>query len=272
MTSSARQIPFRYYVGYSLVALTRLLRRVLDQIRRVVALPEQLALVIWTPREIARSSKANWDSCSYVRGYARLDQWLDAREFALVERYFSKSGSVLNLACGAGREVLLLGRRGMSVIACDWSPGMIAEARRRAQDAKLPARFAVADLMQDLPYAENAFDYLYLSGYGYLFPRWRRVRFLRQAHLVLKPGGVFIIAFPPAREDPGIPAGPSEWLFMRLRRWAPFNRAYEPGDRCVGGTLVHYFRSAELAGEFQEAEFLVKEWLWDEGYAVLVKL
>src|SRR3989442_7920893 len=133
---------------------------------------------------------------------------------------------------------------------------MIAEARRRAEDAKLPARFAVADLMQDLPYAENAFDYLYLSGYGYLFPRWRRVRFLRQAYLVLKPGGVFIIAFPPAREDPGIPAGPSEWLFMRLRRWAPFNRAYEPGGRCIGGGLLPTLCLAGLAGGGPEAEIL----------------
>src|SRR3989449_10354242 len=102
----------------------------------------------------------------------------------------------------------------MSVIACDWSRGMIAEARRRALDAKLPARFAVADLMQDLPYAENAFDYLYLSGYGYLFPGWRRVRFLRQGYLVLKPGGVFIIAFPPGREDAGGTSGLQGWAFF----------------------------------------------------------
>jgi len=131
----------------------------------------------------------------------------------------------------------------------------------------------VADLMDDLPYPDHAFDYLLLTNvaYSYLFPRWRRVRFLRQAHAILKHGGIFIISFAPARGDPRIPAGLSEWLFMRLRRWGLFNREYEPGD-CFEGCLLHFFRSEELAQEFQEAEFLIKEWLWDQGYAVLVKL
>jgi SAM-dependent methyltransferase len=168
---------------------------------------------------------------------------------------------------------LLLAKRGLRVMACDWSPLMIAEARRRAQAAHLSVRFAVADLY-DLPYPENAFDYLLLTNFSYscLFPKWRRVRFLRQAHSVLKAGGIFILSFTPASGDPRIPAGLSEWLFMRLRRWAPFNREYEPGDRFVGATFTHFFRSEELAQEFQEARFLVKDWLWDEGYAVLVKL
>ena len=266
------RVSLRYALGYSLVVLSRLLRKVFDQIRRVVALPEQCALIIWTPSEIARCSRGVWDSASYVQGYARMGGWLDAKEHALVEQYFSQHGEVLNMACGAGREVLLLARRGMNVTACDWSSRMVGEARRRAQEAHVRARFAVADLMQDLPYPEKAFDYLFLSGYGYLFPRWRRIRFLKQAHSVLKFGGVFIVGFPPAEDDPGIPAGPSEWLFTRLRRWAPFNREYAPGDRLVAGAFIHFFRSQELAEEFQEARFLIKERLWDEGYAVLVKL
>jgi SAM-dependent methyltransferase len=149
---------------------------------------------------------------------------------------------------------------------------MIAEARRRAQETNLTVLIAVADMV-DLPYREQAFDYLLLTNiaYSYIFPRWRRVRFLRQAHSVLKPGGIFIISFAPASGDPGIPAGLSEWLFMRLRRWAPLNREYEPGD-CFADTFIHFFRPEELCQEFQEAQFLIKEWLWDRGYAVLVKL
>jgi len=150
---------------------------------------------------------------------------------------------------------------------------MIAEARRRAQEANLPVRFAVADLTHDLPYPEKAFDYLFLTNiaYSYIFPRWRRVRFLRQAHSLLKPDGVFIISFATASGESRIPAGLLEWLFMRLRRWASFNREYEPGDRFAGDGFVHIFRFEELAQEFQEARFLVKEWLWEQCYAVLTK-
>jgi len=202
-----------------------------------------------------------------------MDDWLGVTEERLVETYFTNDGELLNVACGAGREALLLARRGLRVTACDWSPRMIEEAKRRAREANLSVRFAVANLF-DLPYSEKAFDYLLLTniGYSYLFPRRRRVRFLRQAHAVLKPGGIFIISFTTASDDPRIPVGLSEWLFMRLRRWSPFNREYEPGDRFAGTTFTHYFRSEELAQEFQEAQFLVKEWLWEEGYAVLVKL
>ena len=263
----------RYVAGYSLVLLARLLEKGLQQMWRVVSLPEQFALIIWTPREIDRYSMDDWNGWPVVQNYVCMDRWLNATEQVLVERYFSKNGELLNVACGAGREALLLARRGLRVTACDWSPRMVAEARRRAQAANLPVQFAVADLMYDLPYRQQAFDYLFLTNiaHSYIFPSRRRVRFLRQAHSVLKPGGIFIISFAPASGDPKIPAGPSEWLFMRLRRWPPFNREYEPGDR-FAGTFVHFFRSEELSHEFQEAEFLIKEWIWDEGYAVLVKL
>jgi SAM-dependent methyltransferase len=264
----------RYVVGYSFVVLARLLRRVFAQASRVVALPEHVALILWTPSEIARYARNDWNSRASVRSYARMDRWLSVTEHVLVERYFSNNGEALNLACGAGREAVLLAGRGLRVTACDWSPRMIAEARRRAREANLPVRLTVADLMDDLPYRERAFDYLLMTNiaYSYIFPSRRRVRFLGQAHSVLRPGGVFIVSFAPARGNPGIQAGPSEWLFMRLRGRAPFNREYELGDRLVAGTFVHFFRSQELAEEFQEPRFLIKEWLWDQGYAVLVKL
>src|SRR5207247_2697235 len=274
-------ISLRYYAGYSLVLASRLFYSILENLFHsvpeklfwVASLPQRFSVINWTSREIDRYSRTEWNGWEQVRHYATQDDWLTAMEQALVETHFSKNGELLNLACGAGREALLLAHRGLRVTACDWSPRMIAEARRRAQEANLPVLLAVADLMCDLPYRQRVFDYLLLTNiaYSYIFPRWRRVRFLRQAHSVLKHGGVFIISFTPARGDTRIPAGLSEWLFMRLRRWPPFNREYEPGD-CFADTFIHFFRSEELCQEFQEAQFLIKDWLWDQGYAVLVKL
>src|SRR5881397_1109967 len=253
-------ISLRYYAGYSLVLASRLFYSILENLFHsvpeklfwVASLPQRFSVINWTSREIDRYSRTEWNGWEQVRHYATQDNWLNAMEQALVETYFSKKGELLNLACGAGREALLLARSGLRVTACDRSPRMVAEARRRAQEAHLPVRLAVADLLDDLPYPEKAFDYLFLTNIAlsYIFPKWRRVRFLRQAHSVLRPGGVFIISFARARGDPRIPAGPSEWLFMGLRRWAPFNREYEPGDR-FEGTFTHFFRSEELANEFQ---------------------
>src|SRR3989442_842737 len=95
----------RYFVGYSLLFLARLLRKVFAQVSRAVSLLEQFALIVWTSSEIDRYSRDDWNSWASVQGYARMDHWL-ATEQALVEKYLSKNGELLNLACGAGREAL----------------------------------------------------------------------------------------------------------------------------------------------------------------------
>ena len=261
----------RYFAGYSFVLLARLLRKFLGLMWSVVSLSEQCALIIWTPREIDRHSRTEWNSGPMVRDQADSDDWLGTWELSLVERYFTNKGELLDLACGAGREALLLARRGLTVTACDWSPRMIAEAQRRARDANLPIRFEVADLY-DLRYPENAFDYLLLTNiaYSYVFPRRRRVRFLRQAYSVLKPGGVFIVSFAPGTKDS--PARPRFFLQLLggLSRCTPFNKEYEPGDG-FADTFVHFFQQHDLKQEFEEAQFIIKDWLWKRGYAVLTK-
>src|SRR3989442_15547617 len=156
----------RYFAGYSLHFLAGLLEKGPAKIWRVASLPRQFALIIWTPSEIARYSRADWNGWPTVQGYARTDHWLDWMEQALVERYFPKNGELLNLACGAGREALLLARRGLRVTACDWSPPMIAEAQRRARESNLPVRFAVADLYYPLNH-EKAVYQPFLSNYYY---------------------------------------------------------------------------------------------------------
>src|SRR5437867_9138841 len=113
------RIALRYYAGLSLVLLSRLVRRVLQPIWWLASFPERFAVIIWTTQEIDRYARADWNSWPSVRSYSRLDDWLEATEKTLVETYFKNEGALLNLACGAGREALLVARRGLKVIACD---------------------------------------------------------------------------------------------------------------------------------------------------------
>lgn len=146
---------------------------------------------------------------------------------------------------------------------------MIAAAHSRAQESNLPIRFEVADLY-NLQYPENAFDYVLLTNLGYscFFPRQRRIHLLRQAYSALKPGGLFIVSFITGGEKP---YGRLQSALVRLRKYPLFNREYEPNDSVVGGFL-HSFQPGALKSGFEEAQFDIKEWLWDTGYAVLVKL
>src|SRR2546422_4316791 len=100
----------RYIAGYSLLFLTRILTKVLQQMWRVASLPERFVPIVCTPKEIDQYARTDWNSWEQVRNYATQDDWLTATEHVLVERYFSNNGELLNLACGAGREALLLAR------------------------------------------------------------------------------------------------------------------------------------------------------------------
>ncbi len=59
-------------------------------------------------------------------------------------------------------------------------------------------------------------------------------------------------------------------LFLKLRQFALFNWDYEPGDTFLG-ECVHLFQPEELRQEFEEAQFIITDWLWNHGYAVLTK-
>jgi SAM-dependent methyltransferase len=97
---------------------------------------------------------------------------------------------VLDLGCGTGRHALWLARRGAHVTAVDFSEGMLAEARRKRDAAKL--RFLVHDLHRPLPFPERAFD-LVVSGLVLEHIR-NLTRFFAEARRVLRPGGRAVIS------------------------------------------------------------------------------
>ena len=252
----------RYTAVYCLVWSLRHVRRLLWVMLKVTGIPERFAVLVWKPDDIDRFSKRGWEGWPEVTRYTRLESWLDSTEQALVERHFTNRCEVLNLACGAGREALLLAQRGCRVTAGDWSPRMIAAARRRASEDQLPIRFDVVDFY-DLRYPDDAFDGALITNiaYSYFFPKRRRVGLLRQLYAVLKPGG---------RRANGRQRF-VESLVAKVTKYPPFNRDYEPGDHIDMGTFCHTFRPDELKQEFDEAGFTLEEWLWDDGYAVLTK-
>ncbi len=54
-----------------------------------------------------------------------------AQVWRVLERAFSHGQHVLEINCGTGEDALFLARRGLSVLACDSSPRMIAVAQSR---------------------------------------------------------------------------------------------------------------------------------------------
>jgi len=114
---------------------------------------------------------------------------------------------VLDFGCGIGRVATALAIDARSVVALDVSPGMVAEARRRAAD-RANLRFAVGgagvlpldDASVDLVLVADAMPFLVRAGERVLHAtaaEWRRV---------LRPGGDLVVFNWSYRGDPAADA------------------------------------------------------------------
>ncbi|WP_077598182.1 class I SAM-dependent methyltransferase [Olsenella urininfantis] len=94
---------------------------------------------------------------------------------------------VLELASGPGLIALNVAEATQSMVATDYSEGMVAEARRQAHSDKL--RFEVADAT-DLPYADSSFDVVIIANALHIMPAPERA--LAEIGRVLTPGGTLV--------------------------------------------------------------------------------
>ena len=92
----------------------------------------------------------------------------------------------LDLATGTGAVAIEAARNGADVTAQDLAPGMIATARRLAQDAGVNVRFEVGDV-ESMPYADASFD-IVSSAFGVSFAR-DHIAVARELARVCRPRG-----------------------------------------------------------------------------------
>jgi demethylmenaquinone methyltransferase/2-methoxy-6-polyprenyl-1,4-benzoquinol methylase len=93
---------------------------------------------------------------------------------------------ILDIAAGTGTSSVALSRTGARVVAVDFSPGMIAEGRRKHSSIE----FVEADA-QKLPFGDNEFDAVTIS-FGLRNVNDPKAA-LAEMYRVLKPGGRLVI-------------------------------------------------------------------------------
>lgn len=94
---------------------------------------------------------------------------------------------ILDIAAGTGTSSAAFGSTGATVVALDFSPGMVAEGRRRHPQLE----FVVGDA-EKLPFGDDEFDAVTIS-FG-LRNVQHPDRALAEMYRVLKPGGRVVIA------------------------------------------------------------------------------
>lgn len=130
---------------------------------------------------MGEADRIKWDQ-RYLEG----DRVHDGPPSWLLERWLPvfPKGKALDVACGLGRNALLLARHGYEVDAVDISPVAIEEASRRARSAGLDVHFVTADL-DTYPLADGSYD-LVVNTY---FLKRDLIPTLKRA---LKPGGFIV--------------------------------------------------------------------------------
>ncbi|MGA9754291.1 MAG: class I SAM-dependent methyltransferase [Desulfobaccales bacterium] len=168
-----------------------------------------------------------------------------------------KSGRVLILGVGGGREAIALARMGFEVVGLDFSPEMVAQAQKNAARHSINLKGMVQEF-SSLEVPAGSFDLmvLFAAMYSSIPTRRKRIQMLTKINRGLKPGGYFLCQF---QFDPkphiNYRAISARKIFARLTGG---NRDYEVGDVIWGSEFSHIFQSTDdLRDEFIEAGFEV---------------
>ncbi len=149
-------------------------------------------------RGSSRAVRARWTATYETTPYQRLP-WFDPDPSpqvveALRQHFLTPGGTVLDLGCGAGSNVLYLAREGFEAHGVDLSPGAIRAATERARSDGVKAEFHVGDVLS-LDYRAARFDGLLDNGCFHTLPVGRRRDYAREAARVLRPEGSFVLSW-----------------------------------------------------------------------------
>jgi len=101
-------------------------------------------------------------------------------------------GSVLDVGCGTGENVLYLAEHGYAAAGVDGAPTAIKKARAKAKRRGLSASFEVGDAL-NLPTPERHFDTLIDTGLFHVFSDDERPRFRESLGRVVRSGGTYFL-------------------------------------------------------------------------------
>ncbi len=212
----------------------------------------------------------------YQRAYSKSPErcgepFLTEWEGEVLDRYQIRSGRMLVMGCGWGREAIAVARRGVRVVGVDTSGAAVRMAQELARRVGVEARFHQGDYLE-LPYAPATFDTALLASMMFSAIPGTALRraWLGNLRRLIKPNGLVILSFDAEREPISRLRTLITRLHMMLVRLPGANKTYQPGDGYDVPHFLHTFLDEdEIRRELLSAGATVRELDWAKGFAVL---
>ena len=134
----------------------------------------------------------DWDAVYTAQQAAPWDIGHPQPAFARLAARGRLSGRLLDAGCGTGEHTLLAAAAGADAMGVDVSAQAIQQARRKAAERGLTARFEVANAL-DLGALELTFGTVLDSGLFHVFDNGDRARYVASLGMVVEPGGTLYL-------------------------------------------------------------------------------
>lgn len=128
-------------------------------------------------------NRATYSTPKALSIYSKLYIW--PYETALFDKYLKPGMRVLDLGCGTGRSTKYIAERGVAVTGVDMVASFIEKGKAMYPELDLRVMNATK-----LDFPDASFDFVFFSNQGIDYSD-EREKIRREAHRVLKPGGIF---------------------------------------------------------------------------------
>src|SRR4030042_3268189 len=217
---------------------------------------ESLSVVIMRPDDLIEFSHQTYARSHDVEVWADdtlVDSGLGDDDVDLLTAVPEKTGDLLLLGVGGGREAIPLARMGFRVTGVDYVAPMVERAKENATRRGVRFEGLVQEIsLLNVP--SNYYNVVWLSRamYSCIPTRARRVEMVRRITRSLKPGSFFLCQF---HWDPKYRlTGKGRFLRQLIAACTLGNTAYEEGDILWGNIeFIHVFTSEdEVQSELEE--------------------
>lgn len=221
-------------------------------------LPEGVTLGLW---QYAHADHIAYDYDEYFAHNSLFEF-----DESVLARHFTRPGLLVDLGCGTGRLLVPFAQRAFHGLAVDLSMAMLDVVGQKAREESLSIDRLRADMTQLGCLRDHIADYAIcmFSTLGMIRGRANRLRVLRHARRILKPGGKFVLHVHNRWYNLFDPQG-RLWL-MRNMLSVLLKQDQELGDkffdyRGIPNMFLHVFTRRELKADLVAAGFRLVEFI-----------